>query len=69
MERAHTHIYPCSLYQIISMTLFRAHLHLAEDFEPVQAAPDVGFWQELSQRKLDVWRSLAFKLVDCHWCT
>ena len=29
---------------------------VAKDFEPVQAAPDVGFWQELSQRKLDVWR-------------
>ncbi|CAK9057676.1 Ubiquitin-like modifier-activating enzyme ATG7 (ATG12-activating enzyme E1 ATG7) (Autophagy-related protein 7) (APG7-like) (mAGP7) (Ubiquitin-activating enzyme E1-like protein) [Durusdinium trenchii] len=27
-----------------------------KDFEPLQAAPDVGFWQELSQRKLDLWR-------------
>eukprot|EP00913_Durusdinium_trenchii_P018639 g17516.t1 len=27
-----------------------------QDFEPLQAAPDVGFWQELSQRKLDLWR-------------
>ncbi len=49
------------------MTFFRAHLHLGEDFEPLQAAPDVGFWQELSQRKLDVWRSLAFKLLDCQF--
>ncbi|CAK9057641.1 Ubiquitin-like modifier-activating enzyme ATG7 (ATG12-activating enzyme E1 ATG7) (Autophagy-related protein 7) (APG7-like) (mAGP7) (Ubiquitin-activating enzyme E1-like protein) [Durusdinium trenchii] len=28
-----------------------------QDFEPLQAAPDVGFWQELSQRKLDLWRA------------
>eukprot|EP00435_Cladocopium_sp_Y103_P037004 s2894_g9.t1 len=26
------------------------------DFEPLQVAPEVSFWQELSQRKLDIWR-------------
>ena len=33
-----------------------------QDFEPLLAAPDVGFWQELSQRKLDLWRRLLRSL-------
>ncbi|CAJ1342738.1 unnamed protein product [Effrenium voratum] len=27
-----------------------------QDFEPLLGAPEVGFWQELSRRKLDLWR-------------